>query len=603
MRGAGRLLCFVGEKIYFFSVLNVTIIFAFRDAWCAGFQPAIKIYDTTCSCFSPSGKIFDCKSLLRKIAQAYNPKIKKQKSNSAVHGNTVGTVIKQYLDSLGYFQTQSDTSPEGVITVLVGKRTVVCGERIISVRPPPPDSLESFFGFTYPRLFNASEVRERTGEIGRIYTGNGYPFVSITTDIVALKEKDTVELVYYVDPDEYCTFSFPHLSGRFSTKRDIILRDIAIKTNTPFDRRAIDLTLERLRSRSYISEAAALPPLIAPNSDTLPEPEHKIIVPFVVNDRSGLGLDGAAGMEAGTGERARFFGNVLFSFVNLFRRAEEAHFSYSGDRFRQKLDLSYTQPWLPGAPVAASVGGGLEVISETYGYMFGNIGLFYEPAVRWYTGIKMVGNSVSKNINAEGENGFFAGADIVLDYTPEPYRDGVWGRELSISAGSGIARKSRMHNRSHIDFIAGGHLPLPFHTAFLLRIRSGHIITRENDLVASEKYRVGGGGSLRGYIEDEFAFKTVVYGQSEYLYYFQNKTPIYLFLDGGIGFENEIGGKEFYRKMVGYGIGIRIPAPVGIFSIEWARNIGDTKSPGRIHAGFRNTFSLASESRFSSMRK
>ena len=575
----------------------------YTTAWGANIPSRVTVYDTTCSCSTPSNRIFNCKFLLRRISQLATPRRSRQRTNPVIYRKVARAIINAYLDSTGYFHPRWDTSSSGVITLFPETRSVIGGERIITLRPPPPDSLNPNPAPVYPQPFDASDVRERADEIGRLYTGNGYPFITVTTDIQPTDRPDTIELLFHVDPDELYRFTLPQLSGSFSTKRTLILRDLSIKPDSLFDDRAIDQSLQRLQARTYISSASAFPPLIASPGDTSTGTSRRIIVPFVISDRSGMGLDGAAGVEIGTGDRPRFYGNVLFSFVNLFHSGEEARLSYTGDRARQRLDLGYAQPWFFGLPLIVTTGGGLEVVSESYGYLFGNLGLFYEPAIRWHAGVNLIGHTVSKNVNAAGENGSFAGADLVLARRPEPYRDGTWSRELIISTGSGLVRKNRMYNRSHIDFTAGGHLPLPFHTAILLRACSGHIITREGNLVASEKYRVGGSASLRGYVEDEFAFRTVIYGQSEYLYYFQPKAPVYLFFDGGIGFENDIGPGRQYRKMGGYGIGIRLPAVIGALSIEWARNIQDTRSLGRIHVGFKNSFSSTTNGGFSFTRK
>jgi hypothetical protein len=316
-----------------------------------------------------------------------------------------------------------------------------------------------------------------------------------------------------------------------------------------------------------------------------------------------MGLEGAAGLEAGGADKPRFNGNIRFAFTNLFHAGEEASLTYAGDRERQSLDIEYSQPWLFGFPFTANAGGGLEVVSESYGYLFGNAGLFYEPAVRWHAGIIASGNNVSRN-TAGGDSlgsGSFGGGDLALIRSPEPYRRDTWSRELAIVTGSGITSKERMYSRSHIDFLAGIHVPLPLRFAALLRGGSGHIITREQSLVAAERYRMGRSIPLRGYMENEYAFRTMVYAQSEVLYYFLPAASGYLFFDGGIGFENDIGLDRTHRNLAGYGIGLRLPAGIGSLDVEWARNISDGRSPGRIHIGFRNSFSSAEKALSSSI--
>ncbi|MBN1578940.1 MAG: BamA/TamA family outer membrane protein [Chitinispirillaceae bacterium] len=581
------------EGVIFRAIIILMMAGGCASVFSRGAPPRIAVYDTTCSCSTPSNRIFDCRFLTRRISRRAFPR-GMRRTGPVLYRRAARTVISEYLDSTGYFHPQWDSAPAGPLSVIPGTRSTIGSERIITLRPPAPDSSDLPAAPPYPRPFDAAIVKDRAGEIGRSYTGCGYPFVSVAADLQTNRH-DTIGLTFHIDPDEEYLFSRPELKGSFTTKNKLILRDLSIKPGARFDHRAIDQSLERLQTRNYITAAAALPPVIAASADSSAPPARRIIVPFVINDRSGMGLDGAAGLEVGSGDRPQVHGNIQFAFTNLFHSGEEAQLSYAGDRSRQRLDIGFSQPWFFGLPLVVDAGGGLEVVSEAYGYLFGDLGLFYEPAVRWRAGVNLNGHTVSQDARAAGENGSFAGADLVLARSPEPYRDGAWCRELTIATGSGLTRKGRLYNRSHIDFTAGGHLPFPFHTALMLRVNSGHLITRENALVPSELYRVGGNGSLRGYMENEFAFRTVVYGQAEYLYYFQPGTPVYLFFDGGIGFENDIGLNRSYRKMWGYGIGIRIPAGIGMLSVEWARNIQDIKSMGRIHVGFKNSFAAASK--------
>jgi hypothetical protein len=58
---------------------------------------------------------------------------------------------------------------------------------------------------------------------------------------------------------------------------------------------------------------------------------------------------------------------------------------------------------------------------------------------------------------------------------------------------------------------------------------------------------------------------------------------VYLFSDGGVGFKKPPGPGSDYMLLAGYGLGIKVPSRIGTVTLEWARNIDDTRSPGRIH--------------------
>jgi hemolysin activation/secretion protein len=108
-------------------------------------------------------------------------------------------------------------------------------------------------------------------------------------------------------------------------------------------------------------------------------------------------------------------------------------------------------------------------------------------------------------------------------------------------------------------------------------------------------YRIGGNETVRGYSEQQFAFKTALFGQIEYLFYLTPNASAYLFLDGGVGFPTSVHVHADDRKnLLGYGIGVRIPVRIGTASIAWARNYRDTKSMGRIHVRITNALAESS---------
>jgi outer membrane protein assembly factor BamA len=527
------------------------------------------------------------------------------KNAGAAAGRTAALrFIEKYLDSAGYFHPVRDTASGRPVLIIPGNRAVITGERIVNRRPPPPDSLDPDFAASmpYPCRFDAGRVQTRAQTICSTYTRNGYPFVSVTAELRPAGGRDSIALVFNVDPDERYAFAPPLLQGTFSTHRALLLRDCSIAPGAPFDDRAVARSIERLQSRNYIASVNALPPLITePAPDTAGPRRRLVAVPLAIADRSGLGLDGAAGLESGDGDRPRMHGNVRFAFTNLFHAGEEAALSYAGDRTRQRLDLEYSQPRPYGLPLDGTVGGGLEVVGGSYGYLYGTAGVSYEPALRWVAGVNFNGTSVSRADS--GGSSTFAGADIALARNPEPYRDGARCREMCIVTGGGVARGSRMYSRSHLEFVAGVHVPTPFHAAIMMRGGSGHIVSRETGLVASELYRIGGRMPVRGYLDNEYAFRTMMFGQFELLYYFQQRAPLYLFVDGGIGFENNIDTDRSYRRLAGYGLGVRLPARVGSLCVELARNIQDVRDIGRIHVRFQNSFSAADKFRLPSSRE
>jgi len=164
--------------------------------------------------------------------------------------------------------------------------------------------------------------------------------------------------------------------------------------------------------------------------------------------------------------------------------------------------------------------------------------------------------------------------------------------EVSMEIGSGVAKKEKNYNRSHVDFSVGAHVPFGGSQAIYSRLVTAHIVSSEKNLLPVELNRIGGYNSIRGYSDNEFAFRTVAFGQLEAIHYFNTNGSVFIFVDGGIGFKEEPTLlKSDYNKLLGYGIGIRIPSRLGMMTLEWARNYQDQKSLGRVHVQFQNDLS------------
>ena len=189
----------------------------------------------------------------------------------------------------------------------------------------------------------------------------------------------------------------------------------------------------------------------------------------------------------------------------------------------------------------------------------------------------------------------YGGVDIILSRAAKPYRAGELSRGFTLRTGSGIARNNgRQFNREHVDATGDLHVPLTKRWAVAGRFVGQTIVSDPADsLRTAELYRTGGYNSVRGYSDQEFAFKTVGYAQTECLFYFSPEGSLYIFADEGLGF----GAQDpmmlpSATKLFGYGLGIRIPSKIGSAAIEWGRNYQDNaKSLGRVHVSVMNPIS------------
>jgi outer membrane protein assembly factor BamA len=506
----------------------------------------------------------------------------------------VTTAAENFFDSLGFFNIRFETALSKTVNIDIGKRCVVSGEVIES---NPPLNI-TFPQIEYPVCFDAGDVKARADQIGHILAETGYPFANISIDISKNKNPvsgiaDTARIFFKISPDQKYRFNEPMLKGNYKSSRKLLYNDIQFRKNDLFNINDVEETVRRLSSRQYITNVQALPPVILSRSDTHNQNDTFVTVPLIVNDRYGMGIEGALGFSTAQQEKSTVQGNIRCSFLNLFHSGEAASVTYTGSKENQKFNVSLSKPWLFNIPLEMIAQGGMEIEKDYYGYLFGHLRFLYETGSVWKAGLGIKGEETtpaSDTVNAE--SGKFYGADFIILKNPDQYSKGVFSHELLLETGSGVARKEKNYSRSHIDFSTGVHVPYLTKYAFLLRFTSEHIISNETKLTPSELYRIGGYNSVRGYADDAFAFQTVFYGQFENMLYFNRSGSVYIFVDGGIGFKNDESLRSGdHSTMLGYGAGVRLPSKLGMMSVEWARNVQDSKSFGRIHLRFQNTFS------------
>ncbi len=494
--------------------------------------------------------------------------------------------IQQHLahlsDSLGYFSDRFEIRDDSSVVLYPGKRSIIKQEAVNGVDSQIVAQLSPQ---TCPRKFDAADVSNRAREITTVCADNGYPFVRVTIDPVPDSSSggaDSLIVNYNVIPDEQCVNAQPVLYGLKYCSPRLIYNDISIRSGETYNLQKQLNSVQRLTNRAYIAEVKALQPQLE-RKQYSPGNPASVVVPFQITDKSGLGVDGAAAVVKASDDKPQLSGSFRFSLLNVFHIGESAEFGYTGDKSRQLLNCSFTKPWLLNIPLEISVGGGLEVIQEQYGYIYGNVKVLTELGAQWQVGIDFKGNEATVSTDSAGESGHFYGAGFVLTRQSQSVQQGIFSEKLYLEISSGISRKEKVYNRTSLQFNAGVHIPISANQAIVPAVYWYYLMTKEDKLLPSEIYRIGGNTTLRGYADNELAFRTALHGQLQYMLYLNKIGAVYLFSDGGIGFKDKIVAGIKYMAFAGYGVGLRVPSRIGTMTLEWARNIEDMRSPGRIH--------------------
>jgi len=521
------------------------------------------------------------------------------------------------LDSLGYFLPHTDTLAQDTLAIAVGNQAVIDTIIIACTYTLCIDSIQRI---RFPVRYNAGLVQALARQTVTFLAERGFPFAKLSLGIVdSLSSKegsDTTHLKklqkhltiqFNLETGKHCVFDNPLFLGGFKTKEKLLAQDIVFARGQVFDKRKIEISQKRLISRPYIASVHVSSPGILLSSeksdtlDTLPALQEAsdsiridslefVAVPFHIEDNSGMGIDGALAYSSDA--NIPWSGILTLTMLNIFHRGESASLFYRGEKLLQQFEIELAKAYPFLWPLFISGAFGLEIEEKNYGYLHGEFTVLTQLKELWQAGLSVNGHETT--INDQNASWHFIGIDLLLQRCGEPCRDGMLARDFLIRTGTGIADKATgRYNRWRFDFTAGSHIPLFKRQAFLGKIAT-HLITSDDkdSLHQTEKIRIGGYKNIRGYADNQFPFIAIGYAQTAYLFYFNPTGSVYIFMDGGVGFSEDISlNRDDRTVLFGYGLGIRVPVKFGVLSLEWARNYREGKGLGRIHVRVRNNVS------------
>jgi outer membrane protein assembly factor BamA len=515
-----------------------------------------------------------------------------KKLSAGIHKDSSAQLIRLF-DSLGFTRASYDSIQKVYIS---GYRAIITGDTIIT-----DDSIYTKLTSrtSYPRPFDRTVIDSKATRLNRVYAENGYPFATITTELKFLKaspDRDSLLVLFRINKNILTRNTLPHFRTLKGTKAALLLRYIDIQDNEPFDIRQVENSITTLKMNNFIENATYLPPLLL--KDTLTSDSAAIAtVPFDIIDKAGLGFEGAVGFESDQDNKPSLKGSASLSLLNMFHGAEALAFTYSGSDIKQLFDIILSKPFIFSLPLGIKANGGMEIVKDDYGFVYGNARAIITFNTFWTAGVGVEYNETTKeNGTQEAGNSSYLGATFLLLRNSQDFTKGLLLHRIQFEFGSGIAKKEINYTRSRILFNASVQIPFLTSQALISRLITSHIITRETALLPVELIRYGGSTNLRGYSENLFAFRTAAIGQFELHHYFSTTGTVFILVDGGIGFTGDIAyDSHAWTSLLGYGAGIRIPSKAGIVSLSWARNKDDTKSIGRIHLQFQNDLSRLTE--------
>ncbi len=182
--------------------------------------------------------------------------------------------------------------------------------------------------------FNFVRAREAEFKILSLYSSVGYAYATVALSPTFSEDRHGVVLAYTVVEDQPAFIGRIFPQGNTYTEDHVILRELLIRTDDPYDEEKIRLSVQRLYRLGFLSEVR-----IGPIRE---EKEYVRDLLLSVRERKA----GALEFGVGYGEVERFRGFVEASHSNLFGTGRRLSLRAELSQIDEKYVMSYKEPWV-----------------------------------------------------------------------------------------------------------------------------------------------------------------------------------------------------------------------------------------------------------------
>jgi outer membrane protein insertion porin family len=182
--------------------------------------------------------------------------------------------------------------------------------------------------------YDIARAREAEFRILSHYSKNGYAYAQVSNTPEFEDEKQQVKLLYQITEDQPAFVGKIFLQGNTFTEDHVILRELLIHPNDPYDEERIRLSEQRLYRLGFLSEIRLNP--------TTEEKQYVRDLLLSVKERKA----GAVEFGVGYGEVEQFRGFVEISHRNLLGTGRRLSLRSELSTIEEKYTLTYKEPWV-----------------------------------------------------------------------------------------------------------------------------------------------------------------------------------------------------------------------------------------------------------------
>ncbi len=486
--------------------------------------------------------------------------------------------------------------------VLIGK-IVFSGNKAFS-----SEELKDIMFTKTGKVLDAVTLSRDIDQILTNYEEKGFTFASINVkEITPYNDKGTQKLriIISIEENEKIKIDDIVIEGNTTTNKKVILREIRLSDDNIVTSENI-IDIKRTLENTGFFESVEQPKIYKYKNST--------VLLIKVKEGNSNTFDGIIGYvpPAQNEDNGYFTGLVNLSLKNLFGTGRRMDAKWQKDAAStQELELKYLEPWVLGYPVNANIGFLQRIQDSTY--IRRNVNLKADALITKKFTASLLGHfeRVIPTLSEEQQITYTysvfdsrllsTGVEIKFDS-----RDYVYNPSRGVLyKTSYLVGQKKIYNASSFpnldvpgDFtVHRGTVDFDFYYSFFKRQTS--LISLHGVEIRSPKFenadffRLGGSKTIRGYREEQFLASRAAWVNFEIRYSLTRKTFASLFYDAG-----------YYKKpqdeltlapeqkgfIFGYGLGIRIETPLGIFGVSYALGKGDSMLEGKVHFGLINDF-------------
>jgi outer membrane protein insertion porin family len=532
-------------------------------------------------------KTFDTKTLLRNL----ETRIKKADDDSIISS------IKKFYSYYGYYHTGVKIRESGgnqfQIEIDEGKPTFINNIIADGLNEDSTFVKEILSKFDN-EIFSAPQFEESVNYLLDYYEELGYPFAAIRIASVYFfdkEDKHLADIYLKIEKGLKAQIDRVEIEGNEKTKDIVILRNAGITTGDIYSREKINKIPSRLMKLRFF-ESVEEPEFFIDN-------KNEGILKIKVKEKQTNQFDGIIGYVPGSeSEKGYLTGLVNIGLGNIFGTGRNLWFRWQREnRNSQELEIKYLEPWLFGFPLNLRTGLFQRIQDTTYvqrnisGELIfiasedvtGSVSITHRSTIPTERSVKRftVYNSTSLitglNLSIDTRNNIYSPSSGII------FANTYKLNSKKINGPAEFLPEKRSYSLRQIEVDFAYFLEVFRLQALALTFHAREI--RGDNIEISDMYLLGGANSLRGYIENQFAGKRILWSNIEYRYLLTNKTHAFLFFDSGYFKRDEVSDYK-----IGYGLGINFETAFGIMSVSFALGKGDSFGEGKIHFGIVNEF-------------